>query len=192
MNTKIVVTDMDDVLVDLLPMWVRELNRRFNLNVAVSDIKEWDMQKAFPKLTKEQIYTVLDDPAFWDKVEPKEHSVEGLSLIQNAGLNVYVCTATHYRNVEKKITNCLMKFYPTIDYKHIIMCHDKSLIKCDYIIDDYADNIKNSSGIKILMNQPHNRSATEKDYDFRVNSMLEVFDLIMQMEDILKYTLTEK
>lgn len=182
--SKVIVTDMDDVLVDLLPCWVNTLNSRYGLTVSVEDINEWDMTKHFPTLCSKQIFEVLGEVDFWSSVTPKEGSVEGLKKLIDAGYTVYVCTATHYKNLKVKLDNCLLKHFSYLTYKDIIMSHNKQMISCDYIIDDYPQNIVNHKALSFLMDAPHNRNCKESHYNFRITSMMEVYDIIKKLENL--------
>lgn len=179
---KIFVTDMDDVLVDLLSAWCAVLNFRYKRKVKVEDIRDWDMRIAYPDLTDKQLYEVLNEDELWQAVEPKGDSVIYLPQIKDLGLTIYICTATHYKNICKKLTNCLLKYYPWLDYKDIIMCHNKAMLKCDYIIDDNPDNIKDSTAIRFLYDCPHNQSADKNTYDYRVTSMKETYEIMRGYE----------
>ncbi len=182
----IVVTDMDDVLVDLLPAWLQILNDRYSKHVKVEDVTEWDMRCVYPDLTDKELYGVLNEDSLWDIVQPKRDAVEFLKAIKDAGHKVLVCTATHYKNIEKKLTRCLLKHFPWLTYKDIIMCHHKRLIKCDVIIDDNVDNLRGSDGVRILYSCSHNKHIPEIDYHFRVSSMEEVYSIINQLERVDK------
>lgn len=179
---KVFVTDMDDVLVELADAWVRYLNFRNRLKVDFNDLTEWGMDEMFPTLTAEEIYKALSLPEFWQSVKVKEKSPEYLKKLVDEGYEVYVCTATSYRNLSVKITECLIRYYPWLDKRQIICCHNKGLIKCDYIVDDYPPNFEGSSAIKFLMDRPWNRNCDKMLYDFRVDSMEEVYSIIKQLE----------
>lgn len=180
---KLFVTDMDDVLVDLLKTWVTLLNIRYNKNVKIEDIKEWDMKKSYPDLTDKELYGILNEEELWKSVTPKKNSQQFLEKIKNSGYKVFVCTATHYKNISTKITECLLKYYPWITYKDIIMCHNKSMVMCDYIVDDYHENIKDSKAIRFLIDAPYNQDAVKGvHYDFRVPSMKEVYKIITKLD----------
>lgn len=182
---KIFVTDMDDVLVDLLGAWSKYLNNRYGTKVLAENIVDWDMTKAFPTLRPNEIYEVLGEEQFWKTVTPKEHAVEYLRLIcEDPNYKVYVCTATHYKGIKVKLENCLLKYFPWLTYKDIIMCHNKSLIECDYIVDDYPNNLTNNNRIRFLMNAPHNQICEESLYEFRVKSMKEVYEILKEFEVI--------
>ena len=72
------LVDMDDTLEDLLPAWVAWINKENGRSVDWQSIAEWDMHKAFPGLSDDQIYSMLSLPEFWDTVRPKEGAVEYL------------------------------------------------------------------------------------------------------------------
>ena len=183
MRQKVLVTDMDDVLVNLLDTWTSILNSRYSKNVKLEDIQEWDMHKAYPDLNDKQLFGVLNEDELWMQVRPKEGSPEYLLRVKDMGYRIFVCTAAHYKNISKKITLCLLKYYPWLTYKDIIMCHDKELISCDYIIDDYHNNIKRSKAVRFLMDAPYNKIAqTSRDFDFRVNSMEDVYNILNEYE----------
>ena len=173
---------MDDVLVDLLPCWVKTLNNRYGLSVKVENINEWDMTKHFPTLCPKQIFEVLGEVDFWNTVTPRADAVEGLKSLIDAGYKVYVCTATHYKNLKIKLDNCLLKHFPFLTYKDIIMSHTKQMISCDYIIDDYPENIVGHQAVSFLMNAPHNRGCKESDYDFRVNNFADIIKIVTELE----------
>ncbi len=179
---KVIVTDMDDVLVDLLPTWVKVLNERHHLTVKVTDIIEWDMGKAFPTLCPQEIFSVLSEDDFWSIVPPRKDAVTGLQKLREKGYIVYVCTATHYKNMKTKIDNCLFKHFPYLSYKDIIMSHNKQLIDCDYIIDDYPENIRGHKAISFLMSAPHNKNCDEMVYDFRVDNFNDIIKVIEELE----------
>ncbi len=181
---KIFVTDMDDVLVDLLSAWIRVLNFRYRKSVTTEQVKDWDMRLAYPDLTDKELYGVLNEDELWQQVKPKGDSAEYLKRIKDAGYDVFVCTATHYKNIGKKLTHCLLKYYPWLDYKDIIMCHNKAMINCQFIVDDNPENMRNSRAVRFLMDCPHNQNADESCYDYRVTSMKEVFDIVNELEKV--------
>ena len=98
------------------------------------------------------------------------------------GHKIYVCTATHYKNLSQKLNSCLTKYFPWLTYTDIIMCHNKQMIKCDYIIDDYPENIRGHSAVSFLMDAPHNRSCDKVAYDFRVKTFRDIIQIIDELE----------
>lgn len=180
--SKIIVTDMDDVLVSLLDAWIDYFNTKYNKSVKYEDITDWDMLKFYPDLTEKELHESLNTEELWKAVKPIKESVIYLKKLYDEGYKILVCTACYFTNIAVKLINCLFPNYPFLTYKDIIICYDKSLIKCDYIIDDYHENIKNSKATRFLMNAPYNRNISNDYYDFRVNSFEDVYYIIKELE----------
>ena len=65
-----ILVDMDETISGLLDAWTGCLKGRYGIGVCRDDIKDWDMQKAYPELSKEQIYAPLLEESLWESVEP--------------------------------------------------------------------------------------------------------------------------
>ena len=103
------------------------------------------------------------------------------------GEEIYFVTATEPQNVAKK-ARFLQRTFPFLDIrKRLITTHCKQMIKCDVLIDDYEENLKNGSYFGILMNYPWNRNFDDASDDkiyrvfdwTQVEAMLEVITKIM-------------
>ena len=160
MKLKTVLVDMDDTATWLLPVWVKRLNQKHNLNVDWHDIKEWDMALAFPTLSHEQIYKPLATEEIWDEVTPREGAVEALTWLHECGLyEIFICTSTDYRNIKPKYEKVIRKYFPFIDWKHFIVISRKQMVKADYIIDDAPHNLVGGcQKHRILISMPHNKN----------------------------------
>ena len=66
----IIACDMDDTIEYLVPAWIKWLNAKHGTTVRYLDIKNWNMQLAFPTLTWDQIFEPLKLEEFWDTVAP--------------------------------------------------------------------------------------------------------------------------
>ena len=181
---KVIAFDMDDVLVELLDSWVTWLNNHYGTHVECEDVKQWDMQVAFPELDESQIYECLSVKEFWQAVQMSSNGDEIVRKLQNDGYNVIVVTASSPRALHTKLYNCLLVHYPMFTYHDVVVCHNKQLVKCDYIVDDAPHNLEGHDAIKFLMDAPYNRNCPEYIYDFRVHSLDEVYDRIKQLETI--------
>lgn len=176
-----IITDMDDVLVNLLAAWVRKLNERYGTNVKHKDVKQWDMHIAFPTLTDKQLFGILNEEEFWDEVSPFYDAVAYLKMLIDEGHKVVVATASHYRTIRPKLEKALFPYFTYLGWKDIIMISDKHLLKGDVMIDDNPDNLKDFEGIKILQNAPYNQNASIKEYDFRVSNFEEAYQIIQEL-----------
>ena len=60
-----ILVDMDDVLEQLVAGWTAYMNDRYGTHVTPAEVHDWNMSKAFPELTHEQVYAAPDDDALW-------------------------------------------------------------------------------------------------------------------------------
>ena len=164
-----ILVDMDDTIEQLLKSWVEGVNERYGYSVSWEDIAEWNVTKAFPGLTMEQVYTIPTEPGFWKKVEPIPGAAEALQHFMAEGHEVYIATATPYISVTEKMTDCLFRLFPFLKWAQLIITFHKQMLRADVLIDDGVHNLEGGGYAKILMTAPHNRS-----YDAAANGMIRV------------------
>ena len=51
--------------------------------------------------------------------------------------------------------------FPFIDWRQIVLCGDKSIIRAEYMIDDNIHHLRRFEGEKILFDSPHNRKVPD-------------------------------
>ena len=71
-----ILVDMDDTIESLASAWVDYLNTRHGTTTKLTDITSWDISKAVPTLTNEQVYAPLFEDDFWDWVKPIDGASE--------------------------------------------------------------------------------------------------------------------
>lgn len=183
-KTLVIGCDFDDTMTNLLYTWVTWLNRRYNLNVTVEDIKSWKMDTVFPTLTQEQICEPLRTPRFWDLVCPRDHAVDTITKIINDGHQFYVVTSTDYRVMPEKAKRCLFKHFPFLDKSQLIITYNKQLLNLDVLIDDALHNMVGGKYVKILIDMPHNRQSNNIE-DFRVYGWDEIYPIIQNLSNVV-------
>lgn len=94
-----ILVDMDDTIEQLLKAWVQGVNRKYGRDAAVEDVTDWDVSKAFPGLSFEQVYAIPMEPGFWNTVEPIPGAAEGLQRLMAAGHQILIVTATVFDSV---------------------------------------------------------------------------------------------
>lgn len=180
---KVILVDMDDTIENLLEAWCDAINAKHGTSYKAKNAKEWDITKFFKSLTEEQIFEPLIDKNFWSTVKPKEDAIKYLKKLKNNGYDIYVVTATDYRNLEPKISDHLNKYFPFIDAKHIITCHNKALLRGRFLIDDYIENLLGGVFEPILYTTHHNKEIDENKYGIkRVNNWKECYNYILSQE----------
>lgn len=162
-----VLVDIDDTIIQLLPSWVGYLNKHYNLDVNYKDITDWDVSKFFPSLTKVQVYKALSQEEVWKNIKPMPGAVEYLKKLIDEDFDVYLVTATDYRNVFLKFEYVIKRYFPYITWDKVIVASNKSMIKGDFLIDDGWHNLMGGSYYPILFDAPHNHNAPQYSPDNR-------------------------
>lgn len=173
-----ILFDADDVAETLLEGWVNTLNERYGTSVSVDDVTDWDISLAFPTLTKQQVYGVLQEDTVWANLAPMPGAQKYLQQLYDEGHELYMVTATDYRTCCIKIER-ILELFPFLDANHIIIAHNKQMIKGDVLIDDGPHNLVNGPYFRILFDAPHNRGFDEKKYGmYRAVGWEQVYRLI--------------
>ena len=166
-----ILVDMDDTIECLLKEWVAWLNARHGLDVKLDDVRCWNLAKAFPELTEEQVYDPLYYHELWMRVKPMPDAQEVLKRLQDEGHEIYITTSSNYSTLPTKITQVLFRYFPYITWDHVIVATKKQMIRGDVMVDDGPHNLEGGEYVKLLMNAPHNR-----DYDEKAQGMTRVFN----------------
>nr|WP_290461200.1 hypothetical protein [Acutalibacter muris] len=173
-----ILFDADDVAETLLESWVSTLNSRYGTSVSVDDVTDWDVSLAFPTLTKKQIYGVLQEDEVWANLTPMPGAQKYLQKLHDEGHELYMVTATDYRTCCVKIER-ILELFPFLDANHIIIAHNKQMVRGDVLIDDGPHNLVNGQYFRILFDAPHNRGFNEKKYGmYRAVGWEQVYQLI--------------
>lgn len=177
-----ILVDIDDTIEDLLKAWCEWLNKRYGLCVQPEEVTDWDVAKFFPTLTKEQVFEPLHIDHFWETVEPKKDAVKYVKKLIDDGFNIYLCTTTDYRNIKPKYEYVVMKHFPFISWRQVIVAGCKQMIKADILIDDGVHNQEGGDYNKILVSTPHNRGydaegngmVRAEDWEFIYNTVIDI------------------
>ena len=176
MRTLTILVDMDDTIEDLCGAWVNYLNEKYGTNTKPSDVKEWDITKAFPTLSRDEVFGVLSDELLWDRVKPLPGAADYLKKIIDDGHKVFIVTASHPDIISTKLSKVLFKYFPFLTYDDVIITTHKQLIRGDILIDDAPHNLEGGKYFKILYNAPHNQSYDDvKNFVIRVYNWDEVY-----------------
>lgn len=178
MNRLKILFDADDTAEDLVGHWINVLNQKYGTTVAMEDVNDWDITQTFPTLKKADVFRVLYEDSFWRWIEPMPDSQRVLQQLHGEGHELYIVTATDYR-ISKAKFDRILSLFPFLDTEHIIIAHNKQMIRGDVLIDDGPHNLIGGEYFRILFDRPHNRGLNEKKYGiYRANSWEDVYRLI--------------
>lgn len=136
------------------------------------------MQRMVDDFTKKQIYGVLQEDEVWTNLTPMPGAQKYLQKLHDEGHELYMVTATDYRTCCVKIER-ILELFPFLDANHIIIAHNKQMVRGDVLIDDGPHNLVNGQYFRILFDAPHNRGFNEKKYGmYRAVGWEQVYQLI--------------
>ena len=178
-----ILVDMDDTIEQLLQEWVRRANEKYDRNVTLDEITDWNVAAPYAGVTKKEIYGVTYEPGFWSSIEPMPGAAEALKHFMDEGHQVYIVTATEIEHVEEKMKGLLFRYFPFLSWEQVIITCRKQLIRGDVLIDDGVHNLEGGKYKKILFTAPHNRA-----YDAEANGMIRVrtWDEVVRIIDGMK------
>lgn len=182
MRKLIILVDMDDCIENLSFAWLKYLNSKYDLNVPYESLNQWDVSKAFPTLTRDQVYSPLLGNDLWDLVEPIDGAVESLLKLKEDGHEVLIVTASTYHSLKVKMDKVLFRYFPFLSWDDVIVTSRKQLIAGDVLVDDGIHNFYGGSYKKILMNAIHNQGLNENEVGaVRVYNWIEAYDEIQKI-----------
>ena len=179
-----ILVDMDDVIENLSVAWIDYLNRKYGTNVDRETVRDWDMAEAFPELKPEQVYAPLKDAELWKSVEPKEGAAEYMQKLIDEGNELYIVTSSAYDTIQIKMDEVLFRYFPFIDWNHVIITSNKQMVRGDVLIDDGVHNLINGDYEKILFNTPYNRDFSAEIHGMaRVSSWNEIYEMLASFSE---------
>ncbi len=165
---KRILVDMDGVLADVYhrfnDLHEQETGSKKPLEEMIG-IKEGE---AFPEALK-----WVRTPGFFRTLPVMEDSQRVLELLNIAYEIIVVSMATEFPESLTDKQFWLHENFPFINWKQIVFCGDKSLIKADMMIDDHFKNLDNFKGETIMFIQPHNMNSSDHKHKM-VASWMEI------------------
>lgn len=188
-NREIIVgVDCDDVVINLVPNWIRLYNDDYDDQLDIRTVTEWKIDKFVKCGTDiyDYIHPTIDLPFnIYDHCEPVEGALEGVLELRNMGFRVVYVSASNKMDYKYK----WLEDNGFLDKReNFVQAFDKTLINFDYLIDDSWENvqsvIKNPNKRAILFNKPWNTSKQDnyREMGFRYNRLDNWEDIIMYFD----------
>ena len=155
--------DCDDVINNLVEVWIEKYNLDYNDNIKIEDIKTWDIGD-YTKAGKD-FYKYLGDGETFKNLSIKDGAAEVIEkLCENNEVYIVTANASYNTGVCDDKVNFIKKFMPFFQIKNIIFINNKSLLDLDVLIDDGLHNFEGFKGRKIVFDRPWNRDYKERHW----------------------------
>ena len=177
-----ICVDIDNVLNNLTERVLDVYNSTGGKNIHLDNITAYNFYDCLSKQDADGIIDLFEKSDVWHSLTPIEDSQWAIDTLIKTGHRVIFATATAPCNFSWKI-EWMKKHFPFVDSNDVIRIIDKSLIKCDILIDDCLDQLTKSACERICFNYPWNQSET-KDYVYDIKRADGWRDIIKLINDI--------
>lgn len=135
--------DLDCIMVDMLPPWLRRYNEECGTNIQLSDIKDYDV--GLVCTDQKTLYSILDEPGFFYHMDPMPGAAKYFQKLVDDGYNVFIVTQPSRRSEmairdKKRWVSRHLKKY---DLTNMFFCHHKEQIRGDVLFDDKPAHLQN-------------------------------------------------
>lgn len=183
----IIALDLDNCLNDLTEKTLEFYNTQNDKQIQLSDLTTYNFDDCLSKKDAEGIMKLFKNKALWDSLKPVIGAREALQKLLDVGHKVYIATATAPENFPWKI-QWLKKWFPFFNSENVIRIMDKSLLKCDILIEDSLEQlIKHKLCHRICLDYPWNRGVDDFIYAIhRCKNWNEILNEINKIEEEIK------
>lgn len=180
----IIACDLDCILNNLMDKTLEVYNTKSGKNIKMSDLITYNLHDCLNKDDADNIVNLWKNKSLWDSLSPIDGAKEGLQKLIDAGNRVYVVTATSPESFVWKMT-WLKKYFPFFNTNNVIRMIDKSLFKCDILIEDCLEQLINHKLChRVCLDYPWNQTVNDGVYDIRrCKNWKEILEAIKQIEE---------
>lgn len=177
-----VAVDLDGVIWDLLTPWLKLYNDVFDDDLTPEKIETYSLWK-YTKCEREDMFYLLERNDIWSQITIEDKQLEALRrLMNNERIDFIIVTATNYKVALNKFHR-LYELLPELREDQLVITSRKDLIRADFLIDDWEDNLKHIAadkhGTAILITQPYNATFPNTQYGIlRTDNLLNAVEII--------------
>lgn len=177
----ILLVDMDDVIADLHTAWCEWYNRIYDDNMDPEFFRhDWAIHDHVK--CGVDVYKILSMENFGRSLKPMEGAIDAMKLLYEKYNTCIVSSASSSGQFSLEKHLWLERHMPFFNLRRLILCHEKSLVRGDIILDDRHKNVNswlsmNPRGTGILFEAPHN-SKKVGGFTYRVHNWKEILECI--------------
>ncbi|GAB6932238.1 5' nucleotidase, NT5C type [Calditerricola satsumensis] len=171
MNARVLLIDMDSVIVDLMAEWYARYNRDYGDNLTVARATSWDATTYVKPECGAKIYDYLREPGLFAGLKPLPHAIEVLERLSRR-YEIFIVTASPSAIAYAEKEAWVQRHLPFLGRERLIFAHRKEMIRGDLLFDDAPHNLRRfqaTGRIAVAMDYPYNRDVACP----RVSSWLE-------------------
>ena len=135
---------------------------------------DWDIATFVKPEFRKEIYTYIERPSLYNTIKPIEGSLKAYKYLISSGNDIIFITHSTKGCAGRKYEWLIENGFD-VPHKNYIECQRKELINVDILIDDCYENVRDTMGVGILMNQPWNRKY---DWELRANNWQDVINIV--------------
>jgi 5'-nucleotidase len=181
--SKVILLDMDDVLMDFKGGIVEAYNEVHDDKISKDMITHWDFQNLPGKVAK-TLDKIWHKPGFFRSLKPLNDALEIVPKLAEEHDCWIASDAFDLSYIEKDYS--LETYFPMLKDKKFY-CRPKWMITSDFLLDDKIDTLhkyRDKMGVAVCYNQYHNlwRPDQEQHWNgLRVNNMSEFYKFVKGM-----------
>lgn len=130
--------DLDSTLNNLLKDWLKLYNLKFNDNLCLSQITDWDLSKVVKPECGKAIYSFLTQEGLFENLEEIGGACDFVRWL-NEEFDCYIVTAYFPENCMEKVS-WIKNHLPAFPTEKIMFVNNKQLVNLDVLIDDGKHN----------------------------------------------------
>lgn len=154
MAKKRIAIDMDGVMADLNQHYCDWYFERTGERVTKEQLNGVPETTGFPQ--EGIVHHFLHTPGFFRTAPVMEGSQRViLDLMERYEVFIVSAAVEFPQSLAEKI-DWLKEHFPFISWKNIVFCGLKTIVKADFMIDDYDKNLRYFEGERLLFTAPHN------------------------------------
>lgn len=171
--------DMDDVLADANGRFREYALERLNLDLSEKmNTPNFSWEYAFPE-HYQQIRSWVYEEGFFRGMTVKPDAQKVMKQLNEHYEIFIVSAAMEFPFSMKEKLEWMQEFFPFIDWRYIVFCGHKYMIKADYLIDDHERNLKAfTEGQPLLFTAAHNMQVSGYT---RLNNWQEAADFLLPL-----------
>jgi uncharacterized HAD superfamily protein len=163
-DSQIIGLDLDGVLADIAPEFLKYVKKEFGLNFCLDDIRSYDATE-WSGLNSEQVGHIFSTTDIFTTVEPVPCSIQATKILRKAGWKIHIITFRPWYSKVKSITLEWLEnhgfFYDTL---HMSEGHDKTKFVPEHCIKVFVEDRRESAELMsrlcervYLLDYPYNQ-----------------------------------